>query len=142
MLRLVISVDGSDASHRAIDAAVRFAKETEVEAVLVHVREGAATYHGDLTPHEYERIGEQAREQQVRVLDDALAQARRVGLARVTAQPEAGTPGVEIPRVATALGADMILMGTRGLGAVGALLLGSVAQRVVHNATVPVLLVK
>jgi len=34
------------------------------------------------------------------------------------------------------------VMATRGLGAVGALLMGSVAQQVVHRATVPVLLVK
>jgi nucleotide-binding universal stress UspA family protein len=142
MLRLVIPVDGSEASHRAIEAAVRLAKETMVEVVLVHVREGAATYHGDLTPLDYQRIGEQERERQVRVLDDALEHARRIGLERVSAQPEAGAPDVEIPRVVTDLGADMIIMGTRGLGAVGALLLGSVAQRVVHSATVPVLLVK
>jgi nucleotide-binding universal stress UspA family protein len=44
--------------------------------------------------------------------------------------------------VATERAADMVVMATRGLGAVGALLLGSVTQRVVHNATVPVLLVK
>jgi nucleotide-binding universal stress UspA family protein len=61
MLRLVIPVDGSEASLRAIDTALRLAKETAVEAVLVHVREGVATYHGDLMPREYERIGEQAR---------------------------------------------------------------------------------
>ena len=56
MLRLVIAVDGSDASLRAIDAAARLAKDTEVEAVLLNVRP-AAGYHGDLTPREYERIG-------------------------------------------------------------------------------------
>jgi nucleotide-binding universal stress UspA family protein len=68
--------------------------------------------------------------------------ARRIGLERVTALAEAGTPGIDLPRVATEQAADMIVMGTRGLGAVGALLLGSVTQRVVHNATLPVLLVK
>lgn len=142
MLRLVIPVDGSEASLRAIDTALRLAKETAVEAVLVHVREGVATYHGDLMPREYERIGEQVRSAQSRILEDALAHARRIGLERVTALAEAGTPDIDIPRVATEQAADMIVMGTRGLGAVGALLLGSVTQRVVHNATVPVLLVK
>jgi nucleotide-binding universal stress UspA family protein len=142
MLKLVIPVDGSEASLRAIDAALRLAKETTVEVVLLHIREGVATYHGDLMPREYERIGEQARAAQSRILEDAVAHARRIGLDRVTPLPEAGTPDVDIPRVATEHAADMIVMGTRGLGAVGALLLGSNTQRVVHNATVPVLLVK
>jgi nucleotide-binding universal stress UspA family protein len=61
---------------------------------------------------------------------------------QVTALAESGLPEDEIPRVATERAADMVVMATRGLGAVGALLLGSVTQRVVHNATVPVLLVK
>ena len=59
-----------------------------------------------------------------------------------TTLAQAGTPEVDLPNVATQRGVDMIVMGTRGLGTMGALLLGSVAQRVVHHATVPVLLVK
>jgi len=141
MLRLLIAVDGSEHSRNAIDAAARLGREGEVEALFVHVREGP-TYHGDLTPREYERIGEQSRLHQTQVLDGALAHARQVGLVRVEALAEEGTPDVDIPRVATQRSADMIVMGTRGLGAVGALLLGSTAQRVVHNASVPVLLVK
>lgn len=142
MLKLLVTVDGSEASLRAIDAAARIGRDAEVEAVLLHVREGAATYHGDLTPRDYERIGEQVRAHQSQVLETAAERARQAGLARVTTQGEAGTPDIDIPRVATQSGADLIVMATRGLGAVGALLMGSVAQRVVHHATVPVLLVK
>jgi nucleotide-binding universal stress UspA family protein len=76
------------------------------------------------------------------VLERALGYARHLGLEQVTALAESGLPEDEIPRVATERAADMVVMATRGLGAVGALLLGSVTQRVVHNATVPVLLVK
>ena len=141
MLRLVIAVDGSEPSLRAIDAAARLAKDTDVEAVLLHVRPAAA-YHGDLSPREYERIGAEERDRQARVLESALAHARQVGLERAITQAEAGTPDIDIPRVATERAADVIVMGTRGLGSLGGLLLGSVAQRVVHHAGVPVLLVK
>jgi len=141
MLRLLIAVDGSEHARNAIDTAARLGREGEVEAVLLHVREERA-YHGDLMPREYERIDEQARQHQAQVLEGALAHARRAGLSSVETQGEAGTPEVDIPRVARERRADMIVMGTRGLGAVGALLLGSTAQRVVHNANVPVLLVK
>jgi nucleotide-binding universal stress UspA family protein len=142
MLRLVIPVDGSDASLRAIDAALRFTKEAGVEVLLVHVREAFSTYHGELSPREYERIGEHERDKQAQVLERALGYARHLGLEQVTALAESGLPEDEIPRVATERAADMVVMATRGLGAVGALLLGSVTQRVVRNATVPVLLVK
>lgn len=83
------------------------------------------------------RLHHRTHAAQLRIVD-----AGHIGLERVTPLPEAGTPDVDIPRVATEHAADMIVMGTRGLGAVGALLLGSNTQRMVHNATVPVLLVK
>jgi nucleotide-binding universal stress UspA family protein len=141
MLRLVIAVDGSEASLRAIDTAARLAKDTRVEAVLLNVRP-AGGYHGDLTPREYERIGAEERDQQVRVLDAALRHAQLAGLENAIVQAEAGTPDIDIPRVAADRAADILVMGTRGLGSLGGLLLGSVAQRVVHHAKVPVLLVK
>jgi nucleotide-binding universal stress UspA family protein len=142
MLKLLIAVDGSEHAHRAIDAAARLAKETTVECVLVHVREGAEAYHGDITPRDYERIGAEARTRQDAILAEALTYARQAGLVDATTLAQAGSPEVDLPNVATQRGVDMIVMGTRGLGTMGALLLGSVAQRVVHHATVPVLLVK
>jgi nucleotide-binding universal stress UspA family protein len=53
-----------------------------------------------------------------------------------------GAPGEEIVRVARKRKADMIVMGTHGHGVLGRALLGSVAQRVITDSEVPVLLVK
>ena len=53
-----------------------------------------------------------------------------------------GNAAEEILAAAAAEGAQMILMGTRGHGALGRALMGSVAQRVLVDSEVPVLLVK
>lgn len=52
-----------------------------------------------------------------------------------------GAPGDEILAAATRAGADLIVMGTRGLGAAGRMVFGSTAERVIRAATVPVLVV-
>lgn len=52
-----------------------------------------------------------------------------------------GAAGDEILAAATRTGADLIVMGTRGLGAAGRLVFGSTAERVVRSATMPVLVV-
>ncbi len=75
-------------------------------------------------------------------LEAALAQARNSGLQPVTTQAAEGQAAQEIVRLAAERGVDCIVMGTRGMNALGGLLLGSVAQRVVHLASVPVMLVK
>ncbi|MNP52130.1 Universal stress protein family protein [compost metagenome] len=48
----------------------------------------------------------------------------------------------EVARAVNALGCDTVVMGTRGMSNLSNLLLGSVASRVVHEVSVPVLLVK
>jgi nucleotide-binding universal stress UspA family protein len=53
-----------------------------------------------------------------------------------------GPPTQEICSVATEVGADLILMGTHGRGALGRALLGSTANAVVRSAPVPVLTVR
>ena len=53
-----------------------------------------------------------------------------------------GTPGDEIAKAARRERAHMIVMGSHGHGVIGRTLLGSVAQRVVTESDVPVLLVK
>ena len=53
-----------------------------------------------------------------------------------------GEPAETIAHRAEELGCESIIMGTQGLGKLGVLVMGSVAQRVMHHATVPVTLVK
>jgi YjbE family integral membrane protein len=77
--------------------------------------------------------------------DQALAPVRAVldavGLAHRD-HTRVGEPGTTIAEAARELGCDMIVMGSRGLGANTGALLGSVAQGTLEYATVPVLLVR
>jgi nucleotide-binding universal stress UspA family protein len=142
MFKLLIAVDGSDPARRAVEAAARLAQAIPgLDAVLLNVREGAG-YHGTLPPFDFEAVEQAQRHRQAQLLDAALAHAQASGLGRASAQSAVGAAAPEIVRVATQRGVDQIVMGTRGMTALGGLLLGSVAQRVVHLAPVPVLLVR
>jgi nucleotide-binding universal stress UspA family protein len=142
MLKLLIAVDGSDHSRRAIDAAARLAAQVqEVQVLILNVGDGAVFY-GEMAPLDYDAL-EHARQQlQRQLLDEAEAHARASGLQHVSTLAALGVTATEIARVAEEQGVDQIVMGTHGKGALGSLFLGSTAQRVVHLSTVPVLLVK
>jgi nucleotide-binding universal stress UspA family protein len=71
----------------------------------------------------------------------ALLKRRQLDSANVTAHVVVGRPDTEIVRFAQECGADFIVMGTHGYGGVKRLLLGSVADNVVRQATCPVLVV-
>jgi len=141
-MKMLIAVDGSEHASRAIEAAGRLASQMQkVEVVLLNVAE-AMVYYGELPPFDTEAIERGKREHQERLLSAAQTHARANGLQQVVTQSAVGLAADEILRVADERGVDQIVMGTHGRGPVGSLLLGSVAQRVVHRATVPVLLVR
>lgn len=142
MLKILVAVDGSAHAQHAIEAAVRLQAQTKgLEAILVNVRQWPLL-QGDLPPLRYEEIEADQIRQQKALLESMRAGARRSGLELVSTLGEVGEPATEIVRVAQEKGVDQIVMGTHGRGAVGSLLMGSVAQRVMHLAKVPVVLVK
>lgn len=142
MLKILIAVDGSDHARRAIEAVARLAQPSApLEVLLVNVRSDPGFY-GDLTSTAFNELDAAVRAEQARVLGEAAAHAREKGLTVGASLDPVGLSASEIVRAASEHKVDQIAMGTRGLGAVGGLFLGSVAQRVVQMAEVPVLLVK
>jgi nucleotide-binding universal stress UspA family protein len=141
MLKLLVAIDGSEHARHALDAAARLARDATVDVVLVNVL-ATPGYYGEMVPFDFQTLEGSFREGQASLLHAALTQARALGLQTVRSVAVEGPPAQEIARLAADEAVDQIVMGTRGMNALGGLLLGSVAQRVVHLATMPVLLVK
>lgn len=142
MLKFLIAVDGSEHANRAIEAVGNLAKSAnELEATLLCVSP-EPLFFGDNTAKTIEKIEEDQRIHQSSVLNKAMELAKAQGLKLREPQRAYGVIANEIVRVANELKVDQIAMGTRGMGAIGNMFLGSVAQRVIHQSPVPVLLVK
>ena len=142
MIKILIAADGSEPSNRAIEAVARLAGLMgPVNVVLIHVRARLSPLAGLPSSTRGEIEQAQLREQDS-LIAAALDHARGCGLAIGTTRRAEGSPAPEIVAAAAECGADQIVLGTRGHGAIGSLFLGSTAQRVVQLADVPVLLVK
>ena len=142
MLKILIAVDGSEHANRAIDAVAQMAKSSlQLEAILLCVSP-EPIYYGDYTALTIQMIEEDQKKQQDAILAKATERARAQGLNVGAAERAHGVVANEIVRMANDRRVDQIAMGTRGMGALGNMLMGSVAQRVVHQSQLPVLLVK
>ena len=142
-MKILIPVDDSDAARRATEQAARLAGPNagSTEVILLNVRSDPE-YHGELSPMDYQGLDRVQREAQQKLLARSLEHAQRIGLTRASIDAAQGRAGDEIVRVAQERGVDHIVMGTHGRGAVGSLIIGSVAQRVIHLAPMPVTVVK
>jgi nucleotide-binding universal stress UspA family protein len=132
--RIVVAVDGSREGGKTVPVALDLAQKYGSSVTVVHVREHTK-YEGtdvDLGP------GVPAEElvaNVVRVFTDGGVSARGE-IRRVSP----GNTPEQIVEVAKEAEADLIVMGTKGMGEWKSLVLGGVANKVVHHATCPVLL--
>jgi nucleotide-binding universal stress UspA family protein len=133
MKRIVVGVDGSEGSTRAVAFAGRLAKDTGACLTVVYVEHLPV-----VGPPELERSHRMAERRVARRVVKALMPLT------VPWDLEVGGGDVaeEVRRVARERGADLIVVGTRGQGPIGRLLGGSVSTRVVHHADRPVLVVR
>ena len=139
-LRILVPIDGSSSALRALRHAATVARPG-VELQLVNVQPPMPLY-GMVRAYLHES---QYREACAQLADKALGPAMKLlKRARVPHRVHVhyGSPGPALVEAARRLKCGSIVMGTRGQDAVGNLLLGSVATKVVHLAKVPVTLVK
>jgi nucleotide-binding universal stress UspA family protein len=142
MLKILIAVDGSEHARRAIEAVGKMAKSSLVlEAMLICVSP-EPIFYGDYTAATIRKIEEDQKEHQDTILTKGGQLAKAQGLKLGDPVRVFGVVANEIVRAAERLNVDQIAMGTRGMGAVGNMVLGSVAQRVLHQTSIPLLLVK
>lgn len=142
-MRILVPIDGSAASHRALTHALAvLGGHKDGLIILVNVQSAETLDVSDIsgvisTAHDRKL----AARRSARALREALAMCRAAGI-HCDTRAELGPVAETIDRLARELKADQIVTGTRGHGAIGRLLLGSVTTKVVELASVPVTLVK
>jgi nucleotide-binding universal stress UspA family protein len=145
--RILVPVDGSDTSNKALLAAVQMATDAGAGARLrvVHVTDESAWLSGyDAYGGASEQIFAALRENGTRVLDDAMALAHAAGIeADQQLFDQLGERlGETVASAAAQWHADLIVVGTHGRHGVGRVLMGSGAEQVIRQAPVPVLVIR
>ena len=148
-MNILIATDGSDFSRRALDKACELAtgrNDIHLRVVCVYepqVPMAAETFA--LSAEYFDKLGNLARERAGTVArEDAEYLETRFpgGGVEIDYAVELGRPAQMIVEVATAWGADLIIVGSHGHGFWGRLALGSVSDAVLHHAPCSVLAVK
>jgi nucleotide-binding universal stress UspA family protein len=137
MNRILIATDGSDFAGEALEQGLAIAAELRAVATVVYVRQPPSPY---LEQNYQDALAEEARREQA-VLEDAK---RRAGFhpAEVEYEVLEGDAVEEILNLARSRDADLIVVGSRGLGSISSLMLGSVSTAILHQADRPVLVAK
>jgi nucleotide-binding universal stress UspA family protein len=142
MRKILVAIDGSDTALRALEFAVQQAQHAPpAELHVLTVQPTLSNYTAAEIYVTAERIKKAATDRANAVLKAAAERLEPSGCSFKLEQLD-GEPAETITQRAAELGCESITMGTHGLSSLGILLMGSVAQRVVHHTTVPVTLVK
>lgn len=140
---ILFPTDGSDESLRALDHALGFAEKYDAVLHTLYVVDTSYPYTGfDGSGLDLEPIYEALRREGERTIQRIEERADRAGTAFVGATREAGVVHRAILEYADENDVDLIVMGTHGRRGLDRWLLGSVTERVVRTAEVPVLTVR
>ncbi len=143
MRRILVALDGSDHSRRALDEVLKLFVTNSLHIHLlsvcepIHVNE--VLFKDTLS--EMRQLEDEHMAAGRKIVEQAAARLKEADISH-DSHVEIGHPAQMITESAKKYHCEMIVMGTRGMGAIRSLAVGSVATKVVHLADVPVLLVK
>lgn len=137
--KILLATDGSENARRAADEAAGIAGEFSSHVILVYIIN---------TPPSQSRMAKANFDVHSLLEEDARSEIRgtmdvfdKEGLP-YTLKVAIGDPAAEIIEIAGKERADLIVIGSRGLGTIKGVLMGSVSQKVAQHASCPVLIVK
>jgi nucleotide-binding universal stress UspA family protein len=134
--KLLLAVDQSEHSRKAIPAAVELARAGEGAIHVLHVRE----LHYPVPP----TVKGDSPEEAQQLVDGIVEELKGAGVAAEGAvRPSTGgSPAGAVLEYAREIGAGMIVVGSHGHSALGGLLIGSVAHKLTQLSACPVLVVR
>jgi nucleotide-binding universal stress UspA family protein len=131
--RILLAVDESEHARKAVPATVELARAGGTVHVL-HAQEVVVATA---------RVVDDSAEEAERLVNGVVEQLRQAGVAAEgSVRSTTGGPARAILEQARDLDATLIVVGSRGGGALGGLLLGSVAHKIIQLASCPVLVVR
>jgi nucleotide-binding universal stress UspA family protein len=139
MSGILVGVDGSDNSQRALEWAAKEAAFRQTSLTVLAVHQAVHGWTGTLSFHDDDAQTQKIAEAAKAETDKVLAGLGDSRPESVTVRAVHGYPAEEL--INAGADADMIVLGTSGVGGWSRQLIGSVATKVVHHATAPVLIV-
>lgn len=141
--KILLATDGSEDAALAARAAIDISRGTGSELHLVHVLEPIARYgYTGVTSEIYSYVLDQEQREVQKLFDRETKRVQTEGGSVTEVHSRRGPVADEILNLAGELEASLIVVGSRGLGPVKRLVLGSVSEGLVHGASCPVLVLR
>ncbi|HSY14645.1 MAG TPA: universal stress protein [Jatrophihabitantaceae bacterium] len=142
--RIIVGTDGSETSFRAVDRAAELARDAEATLYVITAyqpmnKDDVVRAQDKLGPDmAYQVVGSAPAEDTVSRGRD---RARKAGATKVETQVLRGEAAPVLFEAVTSLGADLLVVGNRGLNTLAGRILGSVPAEVARHSSVDVLIV-
>ena len=138
--RVLVATDGSPQAALATRKAADIAAKMGSELHVVYVGEIPVVFHPEMRG--YPALYETSQKESQELLDREVERLSADGTNVADSHLKMGRADEEIVALAEELGADMLVVGSRGLGGVKRALMGSISDSVVRHTHCPVLVVR
>jgi nucleotide-binding universal stress UspA family protein len=133
--KILLATDGSEDARRATEVAADLAGNSGSELHVVHVWHDVPGFAHAFVKRELRRQGQEILDEQVKKIEESGGTVARAHL-------RGGRTSDEVVELSEELGVGLLVVGSRGLGTVRRILMGSHSEEIVHNARVPTLVVR
>jgi nucleotide-binding universal stress UspA family protein len=133
--KILLATDGSESTRQATEAAADLAGKSGSELHVVHVWHDVPGFAHGFVKRELRRQGQETLDEQVKKIEESGGTVTQAHL-------RGGRTSNEIIESSEELGVGLLIVGTRGLGGVQRILIGSHSEEIVHRARLPVLVVR
>jgi nucleotide-binding universal stress UspA family protein len=139
MSGIVVGLDGSGHSDRALEWAAREAALRQVPLTVLTVHQPVIAYLGGAVDNDLDRTVTERVQSVAEQLTDGVLHCLAAGPPHVTVQSVGGSPAEELLNASK--DADMLVVGSRGAGGFARLVMGSVRAQVAQHASCPVVVI-